>query len=175
MKLNFVKLTAPIKIDLREFILDGTFDCLRLGVSKSWLQYNFVEPDDFLSGDNETLSTSPIWRYGNIELHFNKDLLHFIFTDYVDELDGGSNLHLEKWIFGEGRKTKMEDWVTVLNRNLKNYQVIHRPELERSILCIEQKNGAFIQLSFFSPRVTKDPSDYVLGAVCLCPEELSKF
>lgn len=143
-----MKLKAPITIDLKAFILNGKFDCLRLGVSKSWLEYNFVKPDDFLTGDKETLATSPIWRYGNIELHFNKDLLHFIFTDYVDELDGGSNLHLKKWIFGEGRETKMEDWVNVLNRNVKDYHVIHRPELEKSILCIEQRNGTFVKLSF---------------------------
>lgn len=179
MDLKFVELKTPIKVTLKDFILNGKFDCLKLGVSKSWLQFNFAEPDDILAG--ETFKTSPIWRYGNLELHFKDDLLHFIFSDYVEDLFGGEKVNIDKWILRNRQQTKMVEWIVELNRNVKNFRVVHLPELEQSSLIIEQDDKTVFKLRFISPECylesseRKNPTEYILGSICLCPKELETF
>lgn len=163
MALKFITQNRPINIDLKDFILEGKFDCLKLGVTKSWLQHNFIEPDYVMF--KETFESSPIWGYGNIELHFNGDVLWMIFFDNVGELNGGDKIKLDKWILSSGKQTKIEDWVNELNRNTRNFRVVHSQELEQTKLILnEEENG--VTLTFINgDEQTGTPNKRRLGAI----------
>src|SRR5689334_18675877 len=100
-----MKLSDPIKIDLLEFFKTGKFDYVKLGQSKEWIVNNFPDRDDATDYNYN----DPIWRYGNIELHFRDDeTLHLIYSDYIDTLDGGPSLRFDKWILNEPENLTLE-------------------------------------------------------------------
>lgn len=171
MKLKFAPLKQPIRISLKDFILDEKFDCLKLGVTKSWLQNNFVEPDDIFA--NSTLEESPVWRYGNIELHFIEDKLWMIFTDYVDDLDGGDKLILDKWILNGQNPLKISDWVQELNRNIKNYSIVHSPEYLQTKLILNTEDEGVVLTFSDNGDDSVDPNQYTLNAIQLCTNTFS--
>ena len=94
-----MKLNNFIEIDILDFFKTGKFDYLKLGHSKEWILNNFPDPDDFGMGEN--LLTAKIWFYGNIELHFDKSELFLIFSENINDLNGGQFLKLNKWILDE--------------------------------------------------------------------------
>ncbi len=115
-----MNLQSKIKIDFLEFIQNGNFDYIKLGQTKEWILNNFPDPDDF----SETFlnKTCKIWTYGNIEFHFdNKNELVLIFSDYLQELYGGENLDLDKWIFADYSKLNLAYVLTQLNEQEIEY------------------------------------------------------
>ena len=105
-------------VDLREFFRTGRFDCLRLGQTQEEILHNFAAPDGFSPGDLTRADSSrfSIWRYGNVELHFEGPRLYLIFSDYVDTLDGGPSLALERWILAEPEALTLAAVIRALNR-----------------------------------------------------------
>lgn len=85
-----------LHIDFLEFVKTGKFGFLELGKSKAEIVNQGFSPEDWLNG--ETKESSRIWRYGNIELHFdNGNDLSGIFTDYVSNIDGGESISISNW------------------------------------------------------------------------------
>ena len=108
-------MTLPnkIEIDILDFIKTGKFDYLKIGQTKEWILNNFPDPDDIGIGD--TINNAKIWFYGNIELHFDKDELFLIFTDNIDDLEGGQNLELNKWILSDRNSLTLSNFIDKLN------------------------------------------------------------
>lgn len=106
--MNLVQLpkTDHIKmnIDILDFVKTGTFGFVKLGESKSEIISQGFPPENWLNG--ETRESSKIWRYGNIELHFNNgNDLSGIFTDYVSDIDCGKSISISNWwILPNGKK-----------------------------------------------------------------------
>ena len=100
-------LLSPLDIDLLDFIKTGKFDYIKIGQTKEWISNNFPSPNRTDKNNYD----SPIWFYGNIEFHFYDDdqTLYLIYTDYIDTLDGGEDLRLNKWIFSEPDKLTIEN------------------------------------------------------------------
>mgnify|MGYP000088400531 CR=1 FL=1 len=118
---NFcMKINSAIVIDFEKFLKEGKFDCLKLGQSKEWVLGNFPNPDGFDKYPN--MIHDDIWRYGVIELHFNKNELFLIFSDYVDELNGGDSLILEKHILSNTKEFRLSDIMSKLNNNHIDFQ-----------------------------------------------------
>lgn len=84
---------------LKIFFKYGKFDFIKIGKSKEWILNNFPDPD-FLERNPE-IRNSPIWNYGNLEFHFEQDTLFMIFSDYIEELNGGKSLKLNKWFLNK--------------------------------------------------------------------------
>jgi hypothetical protein len=105
-------------VDLLEFFRTGRFDCVRLGQSQEEIVHNFAAPDDFSPDDLTPQGSSrmTIWRYGNLELHFEGPLLFLIFSDYIDVIGGGPSLDLNKWILAEPEKLTLPEVIRALNR-----------------------------------------------------------
>jgi hypothetical protein len=115
-------LTTPIEIDLLTFFKTGKFDYLKVGQTKEWIINNFPDPDEVYTNSYD----SPIWFYGDIELHFNDtNELFLIFSDHIDTLQGGNSLRLNKWILDEPEKLTLEYVVHYLNQERINYKVMH--------------------------------------------------
>jgi hypothetical protein len=116
-----MKLPDPVKIDLLEFFRTGKFDCLKLGQTKEWILNNFPDPDEA-----NLHKDWPIWFYGNIELHFREDeTLFLIYTDYIDTLEGGPSLILDKWILDEPANLRLECVIHHLNRERIGFKLEH--------------------------------------------------
>ena len=149
MALEFVAYKTPISVSLRDLILKETFECVRLGVTKEWLSKNFPEPDGYLA--DESAETSNIWRYGNLEFHFYKDILYMIFTDYVEYVDGGPKLDLDPWILKSGESSFLMDWVQLLTQENRDFQVAQKSEINQThIILRDENNGP--KLSFVGPE-----------------------
>jgi hypothetical protein len=105
-------------VDLLEFFRTGRFDCVRLGQTQEEIVHNFAAPDDFSPDDltRRDSSRMTIWRYGNVELHFEGPRLFLIFSDYIGTLDGGSSMALEKWILAEPDRLTLPEVIRALCR-----------------------------------------------------------
>ncbi len=109
-----------VKIDFLDFIKYGKFDFVELGQTKEWIVANFLEPDGFCADFLKPKCN--IWTYGNIEFHFNKkNELFLIFSDYIDELSGGKNLDLNKWLFEDYSKLCLAYVLQQLNQQNIDY------------------------------------------------------
>ncbi len=113
-------LDGTIKIDFKEFFSSGKFDVLKLGQSKEWILNNFPNPDGLLKQFDEVYKAN-IWTYGNIELHFSEDKLFLIFSDYIDALDGGKYLELDKWFLDDEESLKLPKVLWHLNSEHLDY------------------------------------------------------
>jgi hypothetical protein len=115
-----MKLKEKINIDFEEFFATGKFDFLKLGKTKEWIINNFPDPDGF--DEHPEVFKDDIWRYGNIELHFNNDELFLIFSDYINGLDGGDSLELKKWFLVNTDMLKLSDIISQLNTKHIDFQ-----------------------------------------------------
>jgi hypothetical protein len=144
-----MQLKHRITIDLLEFIKTGKFDHIKIGQTKQWMLNNFPDPDDFQ--DSPDMHNNPIWRFGNIEFHFNKEELFLIHSDYIDTLDGGESLELKKWIFSEPQKLIFSYVLEQLNQQRINFKVEHQTFGELSAVNVTIiKSG--VALGFSPPE-----------------------
>lgn len=117
-----MKINHPVNIDLLTFFKTGTFDYLKIGQTKSWIINNFPDPDNMYAESYH----DPVWFYGNMELHFHDDeTLSLIYSDYIDDLDGGESLQLEKWILNEPEKLTLEYVIHQLNKERIGFSLKH--------------------------------------------------
>jgi len=110
-------------IDILEFFQTGKFDFLQIGKSKEWILNNFSPPDDW--SNVKTLKQATIWRYGNIELHFDNQELVLIFSDYIEDLDGGKSIVLNKWILDRPKSLTLSNIIKEFNNHNMDFTVIH--------------------------------------------------
>lgn len=108
-----MRLKEKIVIDFEEFFTSGKFDFIQLGKTKEWITHNFPDPDGF--DEHPEIFNEDIWTFGNIEFHFNKDELFLIYSDCINELDGGDSLELKKWFLEETEKLKLSEVLSQLN------------------------------------------------------------
>ncbi|WP_196893970.1 hypothetical protein [Aureivirga marina] len=133
-----MKLKEKVVIDFEVFFSKGKFDFLKLGKTKEWILHNFPDPDDL--EEFPEIYKSSIWRYGNIELHFDKDELWLIFSDYINELDGGNTLELKKWFLDDIEKLTLSNVISHLNE--KNIDFCKKTNfLGQRTICLELESG----------------------------------
>lgn len=157
-------LPNKIEIDILDFIKTGKFDYLKVGQTKEWILNNFPDPDDIGIGD--TIMNAKIWFYGNIELHFDKEELFLIFTDNIDDLDGGQNLKLNKWILNDRNSLTLSNFIDKLNIERIDFsKKTEKSDLEYVRLNISKSN---VQLTFTDEenRLT-NPNQFKLSSFSL--------
>lgn len=137
-----MKLKEKIIIDFKEFLSTGKFDFLKHGKTKEWVINNFPDPDGF--DDSPEIYKDNIWCYGNIELHFHKEELFLIFSDYINTLDGGPSLELKKWFLGNKETPTLLEAISELNKAHLDFEKVTRDTGE--IIEIKLKSG--VKLSF---------------------------
>jgi hypothetical protein len=149
----------PIKINLKDFFLQGKFDFIKLGKTKEWILQNFPAPDDVSTGRQD------IWRYGNIEFHFANNVLEFVLSDYVLELDAGTQISLDKWILQPTYTLTLKDIISELNKEqipfAKIYTVQRQVKQEDNLLYgLPQTEivifGSQVRLSFILREETDE-------------------
>jgi hypothetical protein len=110
--------SPAIPIDLLTFMRTGRFDCIEPGQTQEYVLHNFPDPDGFDARDLAPAGSGrfTIWRYGNIELHFEGDRLYLIYSDYIDTLTGGEALAVAPWILGDPARRSLSEVMRALTR-----------------------------------------------------------
>jgi hypothetical protein len=131
-----MRFNQKIHIDLLAFFRTGKFDCLEPGQTKEWILHNFPDPDGFETVG--ALANADIWRYGNIELHFSGQELWLIFSDYIDSLNGGDSLSLNKWILDTPQERSLENIIRAFLRLRMDFSISHRQDLGHVELILQE-------------------------------------
>jgi hypothetical protein len=153
-------LLEPIDIDLLAFIKTGKFDYIKLGQTKEWILNNFPDPDDTAIGGLKSL----VWRYGNIEFHFDdNDKLFLIFSDYIDTLDGGPNLRLHKWIFDKPKELTLANVVRQFAVERMSYKLEYGVLSNSYTSVAIYSLGSGVKLSFVQPESGDECYDQYLA------------
>lgn len=152
-----MKLKEKINIDFEEFFTIGKFDFLKLGKTKEWIINNFPDPDGY--EEHPEIYKASIWTYGNIELHFNDDELFLIFSDYINELDGGDSLELKKWFLENTEKLKLSDIISQLNSKHIDFQK-RTNNIGQTTVNLELQSG--VNLGFYLEENTDEDYEIFL-------------
>jgi hypothetical protein len=95
-----------INIYLKELIEKGHFGPIYLGMHRAQIESLIGLPDE-LGGTSRKYHQSAIWKYGIVELHFdrNSDLLNLIYIDDFDRTDQQpsslSSICIDHWILNK--------------------------------------------------------------------------
>ena len=90
-----------VSVSMQGFLRTGEFGPVRLGISRRQLRGHLGEPEDWGPAP-KAKHNAGIWKYGEIEFHFNGDTLWLIFADGVEELSGGGAIDLDPWVLNGG-------------------------------------------------------------------------
>ena len=86
---------------MQDFLRTGAFGPIRLGISRRHLRGHLGEPEDW-GPTPRAKHNAGIWKYGDIEFHFNGDVLWLIFADNVEKMQGGRAIDLDPWVLDGG-------------------------------------------------------------------------
>lgn len=163
-----------ITVDLKNFLYTGRFGNIDLGMNKAQVEQSIGKPDYWMMthfSRNEK-ENSPIWRYGNIEFHFdvNRKLVS-IYNDHLVNagIYGGVNIKLDCWVLlKENQKL-----VTIENQLDKEgffYSKEYITKEEPSKIKVNLQSG--VDLLFTSEKedytVIKGTANYLLYGFELC-------
>lgn len=94
------KMRDTIRVSLEDFIGTGLFGPLEPGVPRAKVEAWLGPPDNWDGGAYQYQSAA-IWKYGDVEFHFDNELLWMIFLDSFGLPGGGSQRDLEPWIISD--------------------------------------------------------------------------
>ena len=159
-------LKKPVDVDLFKFVIKGEFDYIETGQTKEWILNNFPDPDQIGDMGHGLY----IWLYGNIEFHFDKEILFAIWCDNFTKLNAGKNINLNKWIFDNVKKLTVSKMINILNRNKLNFTLVHKYE---SVIIRILDSGVDL---YFSPEyndehINKDTDNLCFAAFGLSHED----
>jgi hypothetical protein len=128
-------------LSIRAMVIRGELAGVRLGLSRAQVRARLGEPDDWsvVGGRHrarrDDVDRSPVWRYGNFEVHFDGDQSVRFFTDYVGEPYAGEGRGLDRWIF-DGESSL--DFSSIVGRLLdENAEFdVRRDTLRRRVVCV---------------------------------------
>ncbi len=150
-----MKLQNKIEIDILDFFRTGKFDCIRLGQSKEWILNNFPNPDNF--NDDFLNSKINIWTYQSIEFHFDKsNKLFLIYSDYLEDFNGGKNLKINKWILSDFSKLSLANTLTELNKE----EIDYCKSSDGFSVKLELESGVILGFSKESEEKDTDPNKW---------------
>lgn len=152
-----------VELDILEFVKTGKFGFLKLGESKEEIINQGFPPEDWLN--KQTIASSAIWRYGNIELHFDdSNHLSGIFTDYVTNIDGGESISIINWwILPNGKASpNLLDTIQELN-NLN----IDFSKTTFEVGCVEIKlfNGVYFMFDCLDDELSNRQNKWTMTVI----------
>jgi hypothetical protein len=90
-----------VRVSLRDFLTTGRFGPVHIAATREVVEGAFGPPDD-RDARAPTDETATIWKYGDIEFHFDGDGRHaslrLIHADYFSVPQGGPKIDLDPWL-----------------------------------------------------------------------------
>lgn len=169
-----MKLSSPIEIDFLEFFKTGKFDYLKLGQTKEWILNNFPDPDgDFSKEELIKGKDFNIWTYGDIELHFENQILYLIYSDYWYEwkLGGGDHLKLNKWIFDDISKLTLRFVFDALNTQ----NIDFKKKTDSLGVLLRLNSGVEMTFENINDIENLDTNDFHVSSFCLVAENPNRW
>ncbi len=91
-----------ISVSMMEFLRTGAFGPIHLGMPRTDVE-EILAPPNAMSTTTSDNGLPAIWKYGDIEMHFEpNDNLSSIYTDEFDVPSGGQAIDLDPWILRRG-------------------------------------------------------------------------
>ncbi|OAD40324.1 hypothetical protein [Polaribacter atrinae] len=155
--------TIKVDLDFLEFIKTGKFGFIKLGENKTEIESQGLPAENWINGKSK--ENSRIWRYGNIEFHFNeKNELIQIFNDYISEINGGESFFISDfWIFpNNGEKPSLLK--TMKELNFLNIDFMKKT-YEVGIIEIKLKNGVYFSFYGNKENKTESPNNWKMCVI----------
>lgn len=91
-----------VSVSLRDWLETGLFGPLRFGMPRTRVQELLGQPTDTSARPTKN-PTPTIWKYGDIELHFDAEgSLSLVYLDHFYVPSGGGALVLDPWVVRGG-------------------------------------------------------------------------
>lgn len=104
-------------VDVERFLRTGAFGPIRLGLTEDEVRALLGDPDA-TGGTSRRQRTPKIWKYGDVELHFDDQRrVQLVFFDDFDVPSGGRALTFDPWIL-RGTATRAEVEGTLRERGI---------------------------------------------------------
>ncbi len=155
-----------IKVSVRDFLKTGELGPVRLGMSREQVQELLGEPDD-TGGNSRRHRVPTIWKYGDLELHFEQggNRLTLIHADDFDVLSGGEVLEIDAWIAHKGIS---------LDQVEKELELAHIPYCRKDSLygpdTIVLSIGANVQMTFTCDPARRDSHASLVSLSCIAQD-----
>lgn len=104
---------------------------------------------------SDAVYKSNIWTYGNIELHFHEQELFLIFSDYIETLNGGSKLELNRWFLRDVSEINLVSVLEHLHRAHIDYR---KSSSSAGELCVFLDLSSGVRLSFALQELENESS-----------------
>ena len=146
-----------MKVNLENFLRDGTFGLIKFGMTREELQGLIGLPDGEFQRRKDRFPTA--FEYGDIEFYFLSSADNRLCTIYLDNFiisRGNQQIELDSW-FLEGKQS-LEAIESVLTERKIEFQSIERPDLSQKhlvtqsevILCFDCSDDEIFKLSSIS-------------------------
>lgn len=97
--------SGVVLFSIQTLIVEGRLGGVGPTMNRSRVRTCLGPPDDWMATKRGTRdgSRSPTWRYGNFEIHFDRnDAVAMLFTDYLEDPDAGPERELDPWVLDPG-------------------------------------------------------------------------
>lgn len=154
-----------VRVSLREFLTTGRFGPVEIGSSRDDVQRAFGPPDD-RDARARTDEAARIWKYGDIEFHFDgggaRATLRLIHADsFASVPRGGSKVDLDPWIVS---RTLSEDVAEGELTKARIAYALGRYEYDSHLDELRTSGGVSL---LFSDEHGQGPRDRVLVVMSL--------
>jgi len=120
---------------LRTFLASGSLGPVGVGVDRVVVESSFGPPDDF-DARAPNPRVAAIWRYGDVELHFDRDKVWLIHIDRFSGSGGspkaGADLDLDPWVIVGG--LSLDDFADALKQSGLQHTILLQPDLSRTVV-----------------------------------------
>lgn len=138
-------------VKLQTFLVSGFLGPVGVGVERSVVEATFGSPQDF-DASSKSHHVAEIWKYGDLELHFNRDEVWLM---HIDRFSGagnapvaGSHLDLHPWVLAGG--LQLEAFIVALEESGLQHTVVVQPDLDRTLVTFA--SGVQVGFSGVSPE-----------------------
>ena len=142
---------AIMEVSLKDFARTGLFGAVEWGMNRAAVEQLLGSPDSWMDS-TPGYKTSPIWKYGDIEFHFQDNALYMIFMDEFSNLNGGCNIGLDAWVInGDLTCIEAEHFLSAANIE---YQKEDFPYNENGVRLITSAGTVFAFAGEKSSHIT---------------------
>lgn len=120
---------------LRTFFLSGSLGPVGPDTERAVVEATFGPADDF-DAASPSPESAQIWKYGDVEIHFERDRVWLVHIDRFSGSGGtpagSANLQLDAWVVVEG--LPLDSFVAALNQAGLPYATLVEPHLDRTLV-----------------------------------------
>jgi hypothetical protein len=147
---------------LRTFFASGALGPVALGAQRTAVEAAFGPPEDFYAREPSP-ELAEIWKYGDVEFHFEEERIRLIHIDRFSGSDatpaGGAGLDLDPWVVVD--QLSLDAFVGALKRSGLQHSIVVQPHLDRILVTFP--SSAQVGFSGVSPERAR--LDFISQAV----------